>query len=144
MSKYCKVKNCALIVACLLALNLSLARGNNFTDTTQKQKSNLTYDVIYKQNIAPGFFGNEYGNPIHDLLVADLNPNVVLFNSRNSRLFFLFSPRVKLRLLSAYHSPVKSPSYMPGGTLFFRFTDNSTKPKFLSVAYSHHSNGQEG
>jgi len=33
---------------------------------------------------------------------------------------------------------------MPGGTLFFRFTDNTTKPKFLSVAYSHHSNGQEG
>lgn len=144
MSKYCKVKSYALILTCFFALNLRNARGNSLTDTTQKQKSNLAYDGIYRQNIAPGFFGNEYGNPIHDLLVADLNPNVVLFHSRNSRLFFLFSPRVKLRLLSAYHSPVKSPSYMPGGTLFFRFTDNTAKPKFLSIAYSHHSNGQEG
>lgn len=145
MPKCYKAKNFALIVSCLFASSLlSFARGNSIIDTTQKQRNNLTYYGIYRQNIAPGFFGNEYGNPIHDLLVADLNPNVVLFNSRNSRLFFLFSPRVKLRLLSAYHSPVKSPSYMPGGTLFFRFTDNTTKPKFLSVAYSHHSNGQEG
>ena len=33
---------------------------------------------------------------------------------------------------------------MPGGTLFFRFSDDIIHPKFFSVGYSHHSNGQEG
>ncbi|WP_448699401.1 hypothetical protein ACFGVR_20600 [Mucilaginibacter sp. AW1-3] len=122
----------------------SFAGNPAIADTTQKQRENLTYNGIYRQNIAPGFFGNEYGNPIKTLLVADINPNVVLFNSKNSRFFFLFSPRVKLRLLSGYHSPVKSPSYMPGGTLFFRFSHDTDRPQFFSIAYSHHSNGQEG
>jgi hypothetical protein len=125
----------------------SFARGDEVTDTaknTPNQLNNQAYHGIYRQNIAPGFFGNEYGDPLRNLLVADLNPNVILFNSKNSRFFFLFSPRVRLRLLSAYHSPVKSPSYMPGGTLFFRFTDDIKHPKFFSLGYSHHSNGQEG
>ncbi len=136
-----------LLLLCAMLCSPGFARGYAIADTTKtthSQQVNQTYQGIYRQNIAPGFFGNEYGEPLRNLLVADLNPNVILFKSKNSRLFFLFSPRVRLRLLSEYHSPVKSPSYMPGGTLFFRFTDNVDRPKFFSLAYSHHSNGQEG
>jgi hypothetical protein len=114
------------------------------TALTAKQQLNASYNLIYRQNAPPLFFGNEYGGVEKTLLVADINPNVVLFSTDKSRFFFLFSPRVNLRLLSAYHSPVKSPSYMPGGTLFTRLNNDQYHPKFISLGYSHHSNGQEG
>jgi len=111
---------------------------------TEKQETNASFNGIYRQNASPGFFGNEYGNPIKTSLVADLNPNVVLLNSNKSRFFVLFSPRVKLRLLNARKAPVRSPSYMPGLKIYSRLNSDREKPQFLSLAYSHHSNGQDG
>lgn len=92
----------------------------------------------------PAFYGNEYGNPTHDLLTADIVPNVVLLNTSRSRFFFVITPRVMLRLFSEYHSPVRSPSYMPGASVYTRLNNDDTHPRFLSLSYSHHSNGQEG
>ncbi len=109
-----------------------------------KEDINLSFNTIYRQNSNPGFFGNEYANPIRTSLVADINPNVVLLNSDKSRFFVLFSPRVKLRLLDARKAPVRSPSYMPGLKVFSRLNDDVERPQFLSLAYSHHSNGQDG
>lgn len=113
------------------------------TITIVKEDINLSFNTIYRQNSNPGFFGNEYGNPIRTSLVADINPNVVLLNSDKSRFFVLFSPRVKLRLLDARKAPVRSPSYMPGLKVFSRLNDDAERPQFLSLAYSHHSNGQD-
>ncbi len=109
-----------------------------------KEQVNAAFNNIYRQNAPTLFFGNEYGGAEKTLLVADINPNVVLLSSKRSRFFFLFSPRVYLRLLSGYRSPVRSPSYMPGGTLYTRLNNDASSPKFLSLSYTHHSNGQEG
>jgi hypothetical protein len=49
-----------------------------------------------------------------------------------------------MRLFAAYGEPVKSPSYMPGGSLYFRTNSDYYKPKFISISYTHHSNGIEG
>ncbi len=105
---------------------------------------NHSFNRLYKQNSDAGFFGNEYGNPIKTSLVADLNPNVLVVNTIKSRFFVLFSPRVKLRLLDARKAPVRSPSYMPALKVFTRINEDTLRPKFLSLAYSHHSNGQDG
>ena len=113
------------------------------TDTA-RQAINQTFNSIYRQNLPTLFFGNEYGGGENTLLVADINPNLVLFSSKKSRMFFAFSPRVHLRLLSGFKSPVRSPSYMPGGSLFMRVNSDATHPKFLSLSYTHHSNGERG
>jgi hypothetical protein len=105
---------------------------------------NQRFDDIYLQNARVATFGNEYGGPIPTQLVADLTGNFVLFSTPRSRFSFIFNPRVKLRLLKSQGAPVKSPSYMPGGTLYFRLNRNNYRPSFLSVAYSHHSNGIRG
>lgn len=110
---------------------------------THPRHTNLSFNSIYRQNINPGFFGNEYGSPIKTSLVADVNPNVILLNTSKSPFFVLFSPRVKLRLLNARKAPVRSPSYMPGLKIFSRINTNAERPQFLSLAYSHHSNGQD-
>jgi len=132
------------IFLCLCFVSVAARSQNNSDSILLKHQANIAFNNIYRQNAPTLFFGNEYGGAEKTLLVADINPNVVLLSSKKSRLFFLFSPRVYLRLLSAYHSPVRSPSYMPGGTLFTRLNNDASNPKFISLSYSHHSNGQEG
>jgi hypothetical protein len=110
----------------------------------KKQELNAAYNLVYRENLPATFFGNEYGMPERLLLTADINPNIVILNSSKSRFFVLLSPRIQARLFSGYHSPVRSPSYMPGATVFSRVNDDPWHPKFLSLGYSHHSNGQEG
>src|SRR6195952_2201916 len=105
---------------------------------------NQNFDNIFLQNARVATFGNEYGGPIPTQLVADLTGNFVLFATPKSRFAFIFNPRVKLRLLATYGAPVKSPSYMPGGTLYFRVNRDDYKPSFFSFSYSHHSNGVRG
>jgi hypothetical protein len=108
------------------------------------EQINMAYDCIYVQNTRPASAGWEFFDPVKTLLVADLNINFILFNSPRSRFFFFIDPRVNIRLFAAQGAPVKSPSYMPNGTLDFRISDDTLRPHFLSVAYSHHSNGVRG
>lgn len=124
--------------------SLACIAQTDTTGTYHRQQLNEDYNTIYRENLPTLFFGNEYGAAEKTLLVTDINPNVVVFSTRKSRFFFVFSPRVYLRLLSEYKSPVRSPSYMPGGTLYTRVNSDPSHPKFLSLGYSHHSNGQEG
>lgn len=140
--------SCSLIL-CLYFLfsHISVASGDAHHDSTKvagTQYVNKAFCQIYRENLVPAFYGNEYGEPDHNLLVADITPNVVILNTAKSRFFFVISPRIQLRLLQGYHSPVKSPSYMPGGSLFTRLNSDYNHPQFLSLSYSHHSNGQEG
>ena len=105
---------------------------------------NQNFDNIYLQNARVATFGNEYGGPIPTQLVADLTGNFVLFATPKSRFAFIFNPRVKLRLLATQGAPVKSPSYMPGGTLYYRLNADAYSPSFMQLSYSHHSNGVRG
>lgn len=130
-----------LLVICFFSLK---SYGMQDTTSNPVHQTNFNYNMIYRQNVSTGFLGNKYGNPIKSSLVADLNPNVILLSIRKSPIFILFSPRLKLRLLAAHKSPVRSPSYMPGAKVFFRLKDDIVRPEFFSLGYSHHSNGQDG
>ncbi|HVS94414.1 MAG TPA: hypothetical protein VHE59_20390 [Mucilaginibacter sp.] len=142
---------CIVLICVQSAWLHASARGFNInsgkdstTRAEKKQYTNAAFDQVYRENLLPAFYGNEYGQPDNNLLVADVIPNVVILNTAKSRFFFVVTPRIQLRLLQGYHSPVKSPSYMPGGTLFSRLNSDENHPKFMSLSYSHHSNGQEG
>ena len=133
-----------LSCCCVLSFHAAASGGKDSTFIIHRHTINSAFNQIYRENLPAAFYGNEYGNPTHDLLTADIIPNLVLLSSDHSRFFFVVTPRIQLRLLSQYHSPVKSPSYMPGGSLYTRLNNDDTHPKFLSLSYSHHSNGQEG
>ncbi|MDN3582245.1 hypothetical protein [Mucilaginibacter flavus] len=110
----------------------------------KKRIINHNFGSIYEENLRLSFGGNEYFNKVKTQLTADLAPNFILFSSPNSRFMFVFTPRVKIRLLSSEGAPVKSPSYMPGASVFFRVNEDTFNPKFFSFGYSHHSNGARG
>jgi hypothetical protein len=116
------------------------------TDTVLRQKRilNKEFNEIYTQNLKPATFGNEYFDPNKTQLVSDLVANFVLVNTPKLPFFVVATPEVNLRLFSAFGSPVKSPSYMPGLVVYFRVNDDIYHPEFFSVAYNHHSNGIEG
>ncbi|MFD0795106.1 hypothetical protein ACFQZX_15900 [Mucilaginibacter litoreus] len=105
---------------------------------------NRDFNNIYIQNLRPAFFGQELFQPLKTLLVGDVNAHFILLNSPRSRFFFDVSARVKLRLLKEHGEPVRSPSYMPSGNLYFRLNDNASEPQFLQLSYTHHSNGIRG
>jgi hypothetical protein len=145
------------VVSCVIVVNIpkgyaqigALPTSTPRTDTiADKEKAthiiNQNFDDTYLQNARVSQFGNEYGDVLPTSLVADLTGNFVLFATPKSRFAFIFNPRVKLRLLSTYGAPVKSPSYMPGGTLYYHTNRNYYNPSYLSLSYSHHSNGVRG
>ncbi|MDB4921941.1 hypothetical protein [Mucilaginibacter sp.] len=102
---------------------------------------NRNFNNAYLQNLRPSYAGQDFFDPKKTLLVADLSTHFVLLNTPKLPFFFVASARVNIRLLADHGSPVESPSYMPGGTLYFRTNSDSYNPRFLSVSYTHHSNG---
>lgn len=106
--------------------------------------TNKKFNETYMQNLMPSTAGQEFFDPQKTLLVADLTANFVLLNTPKLPVFFVASARVNLRLLADHGDPVESPSYMPGGTLYFRINGDAYYPRFLSVSYTHHSNGVRG
>ncbi|MBK0379889.1 hypothetical protein [Mucilaginibacter segetis] len=142
---------CAIVLLFFTALNAhasSIAHlpKADTTDTARitTRTINRNFDDIFKQNLRPSFLGNEYFQPEKTMLVGDINAHFILFDTPASRFFFDVAARIKVRLLSEYGAPVKSPSYMPGGTLYFRANRDIYKPQFLSLSYTHHSNGIRG
>lgn len=119
---------------------------NNNIDTGKiaNRIINRDFNDIYVQNLKPSFFGQELFQPVKTKLVGDINAHFVLLNTAKSRFFFDVSARIKVRLLSEYGEPVKSPSYMPSGNLYYRINRDSYKPQFLQLSYTHHSNGIRG
>ena len=125
---------------------IDTATANNNIDTGKigTRIVNRDFNDIYVQNLKPSFFGQELFQPVKTKLVGDINAHFVLLNTPKSRFFFDLSTRIKVRLLSEYGEPVKSPSYMPSGNLYYRINRDPYKPQFLQLSYTHHSNGIRG
>jgi len=151
------IKSTLFLFFCLVLTNDAVARkylGRYYDDTLNKAVDtgktrgrliiNKKFNEIYNQNLLPASFGNEYFDPRKTLLVSDLVANLVILNTPELPFYFVFTPQVNLRLFAAHGSPVKSPSYMPGGTLYFRLNRNVYRPEFFTASYTHHSNGIEG
>lgn len=96
----------------------------------------------------------DVGNPKKAyILSADMQPRFVI-GGRSWAFPIHLTPRYKVRIfrdnLEAGDSslPIRTPSFMPGGTIFFKTKklltqDRKTLP-YYSISIFHHSNGQDG
>jgi hypothetical protein len=105
---------------------------------------NQKFNDAYLDNTRYSTFGNEYGGPQPKKLTGDLAGNFVIYMSPKSRFAYIFNSTIVLRLYDLPGDPVKAPSYMPGSTVYYRVNSNPDKPSFISVAFTHHSNGIRG
>ena len=137
---------CITFARSATASSAKILRADTSADSVQLKHRfiNNEFDDIYTQNLRLSVGGNDYFNPVKTQLTADLAPNFIMYSTPKSRFFAVFTPRVKIRLLAARGAPVKSPSFMPGATVFFRVNEDTYNAKFFSFGYSHHSNGVRG
>jgi hypothetical protein len=138
-------KNIIILFFLFFCLLTTISSAQKIDTATQhKRIINRDFNDIYTQNLKLSTFGNDYGGPNKTMLISDLVGNFVLVNTPKLPFFVVATPEISIRLFSAFGSPVKSPSYMPGFAIYFRANSDQYHPKFFSVGYNHHSNGIEG
>lgn len=118
---------------------------------------------LYGQNLENEYFrlkspGISFSDPTYITLRGGLGnieplkyevnfaPRFNIEMKRFANLGFEFTPQIILRMYDQYSNPVRTPSYMPKGTLYYHFSDISPDGDdlipFLTIG--HHSNGQDG
>ncbi len=76
---------------------------------------------------------------------ADIVPNFMIRESKNSRLMGMITPQIIIRMYREESQPVRTPSYMPQISIFYRFKqDRFKRINTVFFKYGHHSNGQDG
>ncbi|HYK76323.1 MAG TPA: hypothetical protein VEV16_05055 [Daejeonella sp.] len=112
-------------------------------ETNNLNRINTRFQEIFMENTSTSSFGRDWGAPYKTLLSADLATNFVLFKSAKVGVFFVFTPRIKAFLFD-HPTSVRSPSFLPGATLYLRENRDINRPRFFTISYNHHSNGQSG
>ncbi len=88
-------------------------------------------------------FPTDIGNIAPLWFEGNLMPNFHIRTSKTSRLMGVLTPQIIIRMLQERSYPIKTPSYMPQVTMYYKIT-RSNKNNTLFVKLAHHSNGQDG
>ena len=88
-------------------------------------------------------FPTDIGNIEPLWFEANLNPDFYIRTSKNSRLLGVLTPQIIIRMYQEESFPVRTPSYMPQITAYYRFSSAKQINSFSSfIKIAHHSNGQ--
>lgn len=114
-------------------------------DSTWRKPLGLTAISQVNQGNSYITFPTDIGNIEPLWFEANLIPNFNIRESKNSRLMGVLTPQVILRMYREDSYPVRTPSYMPHITVYYRITDKE-KARGVSLfgRFKHHSNGQQG
>jgi len=86
-------------------------------------------------------FPTDIGNVEPLWFEANLIPNFQIRKNKNSRLMGVLTPQIIIRMYREYSYPVKTPSFMPQVTMYYKLCKNR-KNSTAFVRLAHHSNGQ--
>ncbi len=80
------------------------------------------------------------------LFEADIVPYFMLSLNENNKWGIELSPRFVLRMYNQESFPVRTPSFMPRATFFYKISKKNIhgKTAFTYFSWCHHSNGQDG
>jgi len=115
-------------------------------DKELRYSVNSLFNDFYIQNSDIGYLTFpycEYGSELTYWLTGYIAPHYYLF-PKYWRVGLIITPQLYIRVINDKSSPVRTPSYLPGGTLFFKLSLDTIRYKYLSLAIFHHSNGQDG
>ncbi|MDX1941691.1 MAG: hypothetical protein SFU99_14120 [Saprospiraceae bacterium] len=123
-------------------------------DTTVAKLSaiaNYDYVNIYLTSTDMSYLAakGEIGAPHKYVLSANINPYFSVLGGHISRLSVAMNPNVKIRIRTNGNPgdsslPVRTPSFNIGGIAYWRLKANIDTFQYLSAAFYHHSNGQDG
>jgi hypothetical protein len=114
-------------------------------DTAWRKPLGLTAISQVNQGNSYITFPTDIGNLEPLWFEANLIPNFNIRKSKNSRVMGVLTPQIILRMYQEESYPVRTPSYMPHITVYYRITEKE-KARGLSLfgRLKHHSNGQQG
>ena len=133
------MKRTSILIFIIILLKLSAYCQAN--DSTVK----FSLPLIAQENQGNSYitFPTDIGNIESLWFEGYLIPNFYLRTSKNSRLMGVLTPQTILRMYQEESYPVRTPSYMPQMTAYYKLIDfekNMSLTLFGRIA--HHSNGQ--
>jgi len=112
-----------------------------------KRQLNIQYTETYKSFAEVTWITPPYGEmlgPRYYLLTGSLQPYFLVLAAKWSRVAVALEPRVAVRIMKGTSSPVRTPSYNPGATVYLRLLNDTTHLFYAHASLFHHSNGQDG
>lgn len=115
---------------------------------SQTEKNQDTLDPCLFNSIeTPSYvtFGKGYSNLGPLLYEANISPNLKINPEQLPNFGFVFIPQILIRMYDQFSHPVRTPSYMPRGTVYYHFDNKiNINNQFVFLTLGHHSNGQDG
>jgi len=142
-------KKIVLMLLAFLEINILIAqvsRQDFRNDLEIRHKVNSDFNELYLQNSDIGFVTFPYtqvGMNKYTMLTANLTPHYFVF-PKHWRIGLTLTPQIRIRIWDDVSYPIKTPSFIPHATLFFKLNLNKQSYKYLSLNLAHHSNGQDG
>lgn len=135
------MKRCSLLI--LISIFLVLSSIGQERDSTPQ----IGLPIISQINQGNSYITapTDIGNIEPLWFEGNLIPNFHIRQSKNSRLMGVLTPQIIIRMYQERSYPVRTPSYMPQITFYYRLKNKSNlRTQNLFVRFAHHSNGQEG
>ena len=90
-------------------------------------------------------FPTDIGNIEPLMFEANINPNFVVRERKDSKLMMVLTPQVRIRMYNEYSHPVKTPSYIPQLSMYYQIGKIKDLKHITAFGrLAHHSNGQKG
>lgn len=132
----------------LLFLLLILIYNTNSSNGQGEEKNlGIGLTVISQVNQGNSYitFPADIGNIEPLWFEGNVIPNFYIRESKNSRLMGVLTPQIIIRMFQERSYPVRTPSYMPQITFYYRLKNKSnSRTQNVFVRFAHHSNGQDG
>jgi len=111
----------------------------------KREVANKAYIHLYKENADLAYTspGGEIGSPTKYVINGRLTTTYMLFGSYKSPVAFAIIPDFTVRVRNEFSAAVRTPSYRLGGAVYARLTANPEHYKYIELAFTHHSNGQD-
>ncbi|APQ16101.1 hypothetical protein [Maribacter hydrothermalis] len=90
-------------------------------------------------------FPTDIGNLPPLMFEANVNPNFIIRNRKESNLMAVLTSQIMIRMYNENSYPVKTPSYIPQITFYYLTGDKNPANHYTIFGkFAHHSNGQDG
>ncbi len=133
------------IVTILIFSVLSFLKAQEATVKDSIPKIELKTTALVNQGNSYITFPTDIGNIEPLMFEANLVPSFLIRTSKDSRLMGVLTGQIIIRMYNEFSYPVRTPSYMPQITVYYRLSDHKKIKQLTTFArYEHHSNGQDG
>ncbi|WP_316790483.1 hypothetical protein [Pedobacter frigoris] len=107
---------------------------------------NADYVQWYKENAELSYTspGGEIGAPSKYLINGKLTTNYMILGTDKFPVAFSVIPDFTVRVRNERSAGVRTPSFKLGGVFYVRLARTSGQFRFMTLGYTHHSNGQDG